>query len=109
VAAEDCVVVLITASGEEEAARIGRELVEARLAACVNIVPSIRSIYRWEGSVQDDREVLMIAKTRKELFGNLREKVKDLHSYTVPEILALPVVEGLEEYLSWVREETRQS
>jgi periplasmic divalent cation tolerance protein len=105
--AEECVVVLITVSGEEEAARIGRQLVESRLAACVNIVPSIRSIYRWEGSVQDEREVLMIAKTRKDLFGGLREKVKELHSYTVPEILALPVAEGLLEYLSWITEETR--
>ena len=107
--AAECVVVLITFSGEEEAARIGKELVEARLAACVNIVPSIRSIYRWEGSIQDEREVLMIAKTRKELFGGLREKVKELHSYTVPEILALPVVEGFDKYLSWVREETREN
>jgi periplasmic divalent cation tolerance protein len=106
--ASECIVVLITVSGEEEAARIGRELVRARLAACVNIVPSIRSIYRWEGSVQDEREVLMIAKTRKELFDSLRKKVKELHSYTLPEILALPVAEGLQEYLSWVTEETRQ-
>jgi periplasmic divalent cation tolerance protein len=106
--AEDCVVVMITASGEEEAARIGRELVEARLAACVNIIPSVRSLYRWEGSLQDDREVIMIVKSRKGLFDPLKEKVKELHSYEVPEILALPVVKGLDEYLSWMAEETRQ-
>lgn len=101
--------VLITAPGEEEAAVIARELVELRLAACVNIIPSVRSFYWWEGRIQDDHEVLMIAKTRKDLFGSLREKVKELHSYTVPEVLALPVIEGFDKYLFWVREETRQS
>lgn len=105
---KDCIVVLITAPGEEEAVRIGRELLELRLAACVNIIPSVRSLYWWEGSIQDDREVLMIAKTRKDLFGSLREKVKELHSYTVPEVLALPVVEGFDKYLFWVMEETRE-
>ena len=105
---DDCVVVLITASGEEEAVGIGRELLELRLAACVNVIPSVRSLYWWEGSIQDDREVLMIAKTRKDLFGRLREKVKELHSYTVPEVLALPVVEGFDKYLFWVMEETRE-
>lgn len=105
---EDCFVVLITASGEEEAARIGKELLEARLAACVNIIPSVRSLYWWEGSIQDDHEVLMIAKTRKDLFSSLREKVKELHSYTVPEVLALPVADGFDKYLFWVREETRK-
>jgi periplasmic divalent cation tolerance protein len=109
VRAEDCVVVLITAPDEEEAARIGKELLEARLAACVNIIPSVRSLYWWEGSIQDDHEVLMIAKTRKDLFGSLREKVKELHSYTVPEVLALSVVDGFDKYLSWVGEETRGS
>lgn len=107
--AEDCVVVLITASGEEEAARIGRELVEARLAACVNIIPAVRSLYRWEGIIQDELEVLMVVKTRKDLFGSLREKVKELHSYTVPEVLALPVVEGFDKYLFWIKNETLDS
>ncbi len=103
---EDYLVVLVTASGEEEAARIGRELVGARLAACVNIVKGMRSIYRWQGKIEDEDEVLMIIKTRKELFGHLKEMVKKQHSYSVPEIIALPVVEGSEDYLAWLKEET---
>lgn len=105
-AAEGYVVVLVTASAEEEAARIGRKLVEARLAACVNIVKNIRSIYRWEGRIEDDSEVLMIVKTRREHFGRLKDLVKQAHSYSVPEVIALPVVEGAEDYLEWIEDET---
>ena len=97
------IVVLITAPNEDEAAKIARTLVEARLAACVSIVKSIRSIYRWEDKIEDDAEVLMIAKTQKDLFNALAKKVKELHPYTVPEIIALPIVEGSEEYLKWLK------
>ena len=100
------IVVYITAPDEEEAARIGRELVEARLAACVNIVKDVRSVYRWQGNIEDSAEALMIIKTQKEHFDGLREAVKKLHSYSVPEIIALPVVEGAEDYLAWLKEET---
>ena len=96
------IVVLITAPNEDEAAKIARTLVEARLAACVSIVKSIRSIYRWADKIEDDAEALMIAKTQKDLFDALAKKVKELHPYTVPEIIALPIVEGSEEYLKWL-------
>ena len=102
----DELVVFITASSEDEAAKIGRPLVEAHLAGCVNIIKDIRSIYRWEENVEDEKEVLMIAKTRKDLFQELLKKVKELHSYTVPEIIALPIVEGSEDYLKWLRDVT---
>lgn len=102
----DCIAVLITAPDEDEAAAIGRALVEARLAACVNIVKEVRSIYRWEGKVEDEPEVLMVAKTQASLFGALEKKVKELHSYTVPEIVALPLVEGSADYLKWLKEST---
>jgi periplasmic divalent cation tolerance protein len=100
------IVVFITASNEDEAAKIAKALVETRLAGCVNIIKNIRSIYSWQGKIEDEPEVLMIAKTQKHLFDSLMKKVKELHSYTVPEIIALPIVEGSEEYLKWLREVT---
>lgn len=100
------IVVLITAPKEEEAVRIAGELVNDRLAGCVNIVKNIRSLYRWQGKTEDSAEVLMIAKTRLELFEPLLQRVKELHSYAVPEIVALPVIQGSSDYLSWLSEET---
>ena len=100
------IVIFITAPNEDEAAGIGRSLVEARLAACVNIVRNIRSIYTWQGNIEDDSEALMIVKTRKSLFKALSAKVRELHSYDVPEIIALPVTDGSEEYLKWLKEST---
>lgn len=100
------ITVFMTAPNEDEAAGIARALVEARLAACVNIVKNIRSVYSWQGKIEDDSEVLMIAKTRKGLFEALSEKVRELHSYEVPEVIALPVVAGSAEYLKWIREST---
>lgn len=100
------IVVFITASGEDEAVKIARSLVDARLAGCVNIIKNIRSVYRWEETVEDEPEVLMIAKTRKTLFHELMKKVKELHSYTVPEIIALPIIDGSEDYLKWLQDVT---
>jgi len=100
------ITVFITVPKEEEAARIARELVDSRLAACANIVKDIRSIYRWQGKTEDEVEVLMVIKTRRELFDSLMKRVKELHSYAVPEILALPVIAGSEDYLKWLHEET---
>ncbi len=102
----DEIVVLITTSNEDEAAKIARTLVELRLAGCVNVIKKIRSIYSWQGKIEDEPEVLMIVKTQKALFDSLSKKVKELHSYTVPEIIAFPIVEGSEEYLKWLREVT---
>lgn len=100
------IVVFITSSDENEAARIAKTLVESRLAGCVNIVKNIRSIYSWQGKVEDEQEVLMVLKTQRNLFDPLVKKVKELHSYTVPEIIALPIIEGSEDYLKWLREVT---
>lgn len=100
------IIVFITASSEDEAAKIARALVEARLAGCVNMLKGIRSIYTWQGKVEDESEVLMIAKTRRDLFEALLKKVKELHSYSVPEIIALPIVEGSADYLNWLKEVT---
>ena len=102
----ESIVVFVTASNEDEAAKISRSLVEAGLAGCVNIVGNVRSIYRWQGKIEDEAEVLMIAKTQRSLFSELSEKVKMLHSYSVPEIIAIPIVEGLQDYLNWLKEVT---
>ncbi len=102
----DEIVVFITTSSENEAAKIAVALVEARLAGCVNIIRNIRSIYSWQGKIEDEIEVLMVVKTRKHLFDALMKKVKELHSYTVPEIITLPIVDGSEDYLKWLREVT---
>ena len=100
----DYLLVSLTTSSLEEAEKIAEALVQERLAACVNIVPAITSIYRWRGEVHRDNEVLLIAKSRPELFDSLAARVKELHSYEVPEIIALPIVAGSEAYLNWIDE-----
>ncbi len=98
------VVCLVTAASPEEAHRIARTLVEEHLAACVNVLPGVRSVYRWRGAVEEAEEVLMVVKTTRERFGALRERVASLHSYEVPEVLALPVEDALAAYRAWVVE-----
>jgi periplasmic divalent cation tolerance protein len=100
------IVVLVTVPSPEEGERIAKSLVEKRLAACVNIVPGLRSIYHWQGKVCDDKELLLVAKTSEPLFERFEQEVKSLHSYKVPEIIALPIVRGSKEYLSWIDENT---
>ncbi|MCS7285693.1 MAG: divalent-cation tolerance protein CutA [Anaerolineae bacterium] len=98
----DFIVVLITTNSFEEALKIGRILVEEKLAACVNVVPEVFSFYWWEGKVQEDKESLMVVKTTASSFPALEGRVRELHSYTVPEIIALPIREGYKGYLDWV-------
>jgi periplasmic divalent cation tolerance protein len=102
----DFIVTYVTASSLDEAKKISHSLVESKLAACANIIPSITSIYKWQGKICEDQECLLIIKTKKELFPELQEKVKSLHSYTVPEIIALPIIDGSKSYLDWIREVT---
>jgi len=99
-------VVLVTAPAEEEAAAIGRALVEEGLAACVNLVGPIRSIYRWQAKVQDERECLLLIKTRAALYAAVEARVRALHSYDVPEIIAVQIDRGSAPYLDWVYEAT---
>ncbi len=99
----DLVVVYITAPDADVAAHIGRALVEEALAACCNLLPGVRSLYRWEGRLQDESEVLMIVKTRADRVEALTRRVVALHPYSVPEVIALPVLAGHAPYLAWVR------
>jgi len=99
-------VVLVTAKDQDEAGGIASSLVREKLAACVNILPSIRSVYAWEGRVCDEGEALMIIKTRRERVEQLTARVKQLHSYTVPEVIALPVLDGSMDYLKWLEDVT---
>jgi periplasmic divalent cation tolerance protein len=98
----DKIVVLCTCESSDEAALVARGLVEKRLAACVNIVGGARSIYRWKDAIEDSAEWLLVIKTRRELFLSVREEIQRLHSYEVPEVIALPVVDGSESYLAWI-------
>jgi periplasmic divalent cation tolerance protein len=94
--------VLMTAPSAEVAAAIARALVGEGLAACVNLVPGVRSIYRWQGEVCDDAEVLCVIKTRADRFDALRARIVALHPYEVAEVIALPIVAGNEAYLAWI-------
>ena len=96
--------VLVTAPNEDEARRIANALVEERLAACVNIVGAIESVYRWEGQVTTDRETLLIIKTTDDRYEDLEQRVKELHSYSTPEVIAFKIERGSSEYLSWLRD-----
>jgi len=103
----DPIVVLVTCGSEEEALKIANVLVEEHLAACVNLISPIRSIYRWEGKIWDEKECLLIIKTQKQRFEELEKKVKSLHSYSVPEIISLPINKGSMSYLNWIKENTK--
>jgi periplasmic divalent cation tolerance protein len=105
-AAGDFVVVLVTAGTADEAATLGRTLVEERLIACANVVGPIRSIYRWQGAVEDAGEHLLLMKARAADVPALTTRVQALHSYDVPEVLAIPVAAGSAAYLSWLAEAT---
>ena len=98
----DKIVVLSTCETAEQAADVARHLVELRLAACVNIIPGARSVYRWKGEIEDTAEHVLIIKSRRELFDGLRAELQKVHPYEVPEVIALPVVDGSESYLAWL-------
>jgi periplasmic divalent cation tolerance protein len=100
-------VVLITTPTLKDARAIGKKLVEEKLAACANIVPRVESIFFWQGRIHQQREALMIVKTRRAAFGRLVKRVKSLHRYSVPEIIAWSIGRGSKEYLRWIRESTR--
>jgi periplasmic divalent cation tolerance protein len=99
--------VYITTSGEEESKEIGRTIVEERLAGCVNIIPTIKSLYWWKGEIEDDNESILIVKTKVSNIENIIKKVKEIHSYENPAILAIPIIEGSKTYLDYLDGEIR--
>jgi periplasmic divalent cation tolerance protein len=102
-------IIYITAGGMDEARAIGKALVSTRLAACVNILDNMNSFYWWEGEIQDDKEVVLIAKTRESLVSQLIEKVRSMHSYDCPCIVSIPVADGNPAFLEWIVQETRET
>src|SRR3990167_7706732 len=101
------IIVLITAANKREARKIARRLVEGKLAACVNIIPAVNSLFRWQGKIDKTKEVLLIAKTKLSAFKKIVTLVKRLHSYQVPEIIALPIIAGEKKYLEWLNDSIR--
>ena len=102
---QEFIVIYVTAGSTSEASRLARALVEERLAACVNQIGPIQSLYRWEGKLEESVEQLLIIKSRKDLFPALEKRVRELHSYSVPEIVALPIIDGSPDYLRWLGEQ----
>ena len=100
----DKIVVMITGGNLRECKRIARHLLEKRLIACANVVPLVRSLYHWQGKIADEKECLMVLKSSRELFPALQTEVEKLHSYHVPEVIALPIIDGSPNYLSWLAE-----
>jgi periplasmic divalent cation tolerance protein len=98
----DKIVVLTTCSSKKQAKQIAQHLIETQVAACVNILPAARSFYRWKGKVEEAEERMLLIKSRRDLFESLRAAIEKLHAYEVPEIIALPVVEGSTPYLAWL-------
>jgi periplasmic divalent cation tolerance protein len=96
-------IVLMTASNREEAVKIVRVLLEERLIACGNIVDPVSSLFWWRGKIEEEKEVLVIMKSHEKLFKKLSKRVRELHSYDVPEVLALPIVDGSSSYLEWLK------
>jgi len=101
-AGEDAIVVFMTAPNGEEATRLADLLIGAHLAACVQILPAMESVYRWEGKIERQSEILLIAKTTTAKFAELEREVRSLHSYETPEIIAVPIVAGSSPYLAWL-------
>lgn len=105
----DAIVVYVTVPNQDTGEKIAGSLVESKLAACVNIVPGVTSIYFWEGKVNKDQELLLIIKTRRNLLPDLTAAVKGMHPYDEPEVVGLPILGGSESYLKWVRDSTRDA
>ena len=103
---QEFIVVYVTAGSSTEGERLARALVEERLAACVNRIAPVHSFYRWEGKLEQSEEQLLIIKTQRRLFAALEKRVRELHSYAVPEIVALPIIDGSQDYLRWLSEQT---
>ena len=101
-------VILVTVANQKEAIRIGEGMVHAKLVACANIIPGIQSIYRWKGKVVKAQEALLILKSTRPRYHALEKAIKAMHTYETPEIIALPVKEGLDQYIGWVRSETHR-
>ena len=101
------VIILVTCRNRKQAEAISEKLLEERLAACVNIIKHVESFFHWQKGIDRANEVLLMIKTRRALFDAVRRAVKDIHSYEVPEIIALPILEGDEEYLTWIKNETQ--
>jgi periplasmic divalent cation tolerance protein len=100
----DFIIVLVTTADKTEAEKISQTLLKEKLIACANIVSPVASCFLWQGKIDKAEECLVLMKSRKDLFGELAERVKALHSYEVPEVLALPIVEGSVAYLAWMRD-----
>ena len=103
---QEFIVVYVTAGSPAEGDRLARALVDERLAACVNRIGPVQSVYRWEGKLEQSEEQLLIIKTQRRLFAALEKRVRELHSYSVPEIVALPIIEGSQDYLRWLGDQT---
>ena len=98
----DKIVVLSTCASEQEGEKLARLLVDGRMAACVNVLPRMRSVYRWKGNVESADECLLLVKSSRELFDSVKAVLATAHSYEVPEVVALPIVDGSETYLNWL-------
>ncbi len=98
--------IYVTASSKGEAAAIGRKLVEERLCACANVVDGVTSFYWWDGALQEDAEAVLIAKTREDLVAAVTERIKELHGYACPCVVALPITGGNQDFLDWIERET---
>lgn len=104
----DYIIVFCTVPNEAAAQKIARQLVEEKLAACCNIIPGLHSIYTWENKIQEDTEHLLIIKSRQKVFSRLEDRLKEMHPYSIPEIIALPIIKGNKEYLKWIGENVEE-
>jgi periplasmic divalent cation tolerance protein len=103
----DKVVILVTASSRQESRKIARQLVEEKLAACVNITTTVESVYRWEGKVTAEKEFLLLIKSNRELFPEIKAEISKVHSYHTPEIVCLPIIDGSRNYLQWIADSVK--
>jgi periplasmic divalent cation tolerance protein len=104
----DKIVIMVTAASRAECRKIARHLVEAELAACVNITPGIESVFRWKGKLERDPEYLMLIKSTRQLFPEIKAAISKIHSYHTPEIICLPIIEGSRNYLQWVSDSVKK-
>ncbi len=105
----DKVVIMVTAASRRECRKIARHLVEAQLAACVNITQPVESLYRWEGKLADEKEFVMLIKSTRDLFPEIKTEISRIHSYHTPEIICLPIIDGSRNYLQWVSDSVKRA